>query len=277
MRLSTARLSLAAVAVALLLAACTVEIVELPPIPDDIVDTTDDDLVISGEYNLRPGRSVTVQVNVRTALDLVVIELNQDIDLEVQVNTDSTVRRTIASSSSREFFAAGDAGLGMSAAGASTLDTQAINVPWACEGSCVALRAASHNRLFARITNTSGTEMDITLRAFGSALRDTTEPENDSATGAPSLSSGGDEQGAIETIGDIDHYRVLADGEVLFVANHPALDLVLRARDVTGEVFGPYRDGDTFVVMAGDILWVESNLNRAAAAGASRYAISHNP
>lgn len=279
MKRHTLFLSLATAA-ALVLSACTITVEPGPPpprSPDDDKTAANDEMSPVASYDLAAGEDILVRLIVDTNRELVFIELDSEIDLAVQANNGTSQRTTLASSSSSAFFAPGATGLGASGLTQGNLSPQALNTLVNCGGSCVALRAAAHDQLFALITNTSGSRQTVDLYAFGRAVQDTTENTNNSSTNPPVVASGADEQGAIETLGDIDYWRVASNGTIRFVAAHPELDLVLRARDFTGEVFGPYRDGDTFAVFANDILWVESNNGRAAAAGSSNYAISHTP
>ncbi len=189
--------------------------------------------VTSGKFelvvaNLQPGEVRRYQLIVSDAVAssgaALIVELNQNVNLEL-LNTDLNL---YASSSSNTYFARGNRGLSSSR---NSISPQGISVMQGCEGACI-WRDAEAGRSYLRITNPTSTVVTFSLFAYVQNFNDTGEPGNNSANGAVNLTDF--DQGAIETLGDEDYYRVAVAGRVQFTA--PAASSAIQSRlraDVT--------------------------------------------
>lgn len=232
--------------------------------------TTDRDATVFAS-NLAPGEEQVLGIDVSSATasagDALIIELDASLDLSVYDED----RSPYASSSSSDFFAAE-----LDAVSSSALETQAIGVARACRGSCV-IRDAEAGTSFVRITNSGSSTANYTLYAYVDDYDDTGEPANDDEATAVDLNDF--DQGAIETLGDEDYYRVAAAGEVSFNAPAASSEIAARLRAEITEADGtpivtlePGQSEDR--LFAGDIIrvYVEGG-ERAGAAAVSRYVL----
>ncbi|MFA5550572.1 MAG: hypothetical protein WDA03_03045 [Trueperaceae bacterium] len=271
MKRHTLFLSLATVA-ALVLSACTITVEPGGPPPervDDTVTAANNPNIAVGSYSIPAGSSRLIRIEIATGQPLVYIELNRDLRLEVL----NASRTRIASSSSASFFGAGSAGL-TAVDGASLLEPQGITTNVTCDGSCVILRRGSHTHVFARITNNSGSSVNVNLFAFGDVLMDDTEPQNDARNTAPTLNVNAITSGAIETLGDQDWWVANANAFMIFDAPNTALGLTLYVFNGNVQEEGPITNGQTFDVFAGEHVLVVSEADRAGPSGTSTYFIS---
>ncbi len=241
--------------------------------PDATVRTGADPMVSVATFNLAPGENVLVQVNIApvTGRQLLYIELGANVDLEVG----DASRALLASSSSPEYFARGRAGL----RGAS-IEPQRIQLDVQCRGSCVILEPRGSNTFYALIRNTSGARQTVPLFAYMEFYSDEFEPMNNSIDGAAPLPVGVDlaESGAIETLGDVDYWRVTSSGRVLFASPETNIGIQAELLSSSGtSLGGPYGAGSEFDVTVGQIIVVRSSLDRAAAPADSAYQLTSAP
>lgn len=235
--------------------------------------TTDRDATVFTS-NLAPGEEQVLGINVSSATvsagDALIIELDASLDLSVYDED----RSPYASSSSPDYFAAG-----LEAVSSSALDSQGIGVARACRGSCV-IRDAEAGTNFVRITNSGGSSVTYTLYAYVADYDDTGEPANDDEATAVDLNDF--DQGAIETLGDEDYYRLAGSGQVSFSAPSASAEIAngLRAQilDEGGKELAILEPGqvsdDRLALRSGDIIrvYVEGG-ERAGAAAVSRYVL----
>lgn len=199
------RLALAAAIVPLFVAACSVEVddgnggptartITDVPIGDEYQDLTPISRTIPG------GGSASFQFDTSTADGEAIFFVLSEGDLYVE-NSDLNV---IASSSVPEFFAAGTEGI--IPVGVTEQALGAVNT--SCIGACVILDTSqAPSRVWATIENPFGTAIDAELYVFSQRFDDVSEPQNDLRSGADLLIEGG-MRGALESIGDVDHFEV---------------------------------------------------------------------
>ena len=230
-----------------------------------------DAVVLSGA--LAPGASQVLAIDLSAELaatgEALVIELGQNLRLAVHDEN----RLPYASSTSPAFFAAGlDA---FSALGPSELGAQGIGVARACRGACV-IREAAPGTSYVRVSNPANTAQAFTLYAYVGGFDDGGEDANDARDTAVALE--GSDQGAIETIGDQDYYRVSQAGALGF-ASGSALELRAEVSQADGALLATLRPGESYArAFPGDVVRVyEDGDDRAGAASASRYALELTP
>lgn len=268
------------VGAALFLSACDITVRPAPPPPDPnesvTVGTSPGSAVTS--KTLASGASwlyqVTVPSAVRSSSDVVYLELNQNLDMRVR----GAGRNMLYSSSSDQYFGRGVAGIATAAiTGMSDLDAQAINVATECRGSCVIFQPGDQNTYFLEVTNPRSSSVTYDLFAFGDDFQDEFEPRNNSRADAAVLSVGPtfSDNGALETIGDVDFWYMNANGSVAFEAAESALGIRAELQTSGGSLIGTYQRGDTINVNAGQYLRIYSSTDRAAAAGVSVYYLSN--
>src|SRR5690606_24381936 len=107
---------------------------------------------------------------------------------------------------------------------------------------------------------------------------DTTEPQNDGRNSAPVLSN--TDEGAIETIGDTDLWKMAYSGTVAFDTATPGITLEAEIVDSSGAPVpnsgGPYFGGSSFTVFAGEFVRVWArDANQAAVAARSMYFLDY--
>lgn len=267
-----------AMALVTLVSACTI-IVE-PPVrqPDATRNANDDRDVPVHTFSLNAGSSYLVRIDLDglspSALPHLVVEISRDFDLEIYRPN----RTRIASSRSGRFFGVGGTGLapaGVEPSGG-PLQQQAILDNWACGGACVVLdrQVDTHSHFYALITNTSGATSSVDLYAFVTTPSDSTEGQNGGmSTVATINTAGGVDQGAIETLGDVDWWRVIGNGWIQFDANDPAIDIRidLYAANGTTRLVTGIAPGNPFEVFNNEFLVVSSISNRAGAPATSTY------
>ena len=197
--------------------------------------------------------------------DLVVVELSANLRLELTTVTGATV---LGVSTGPEFFGANE----VTTAG---LDPAAIGVtPAACRGSCIVLPAANDNYYFQVSGATLLTPYDVFV--YGSDYLDLGEPGNDGQAGAATYFLGEEDEGAIETMDDVDWWLVAGLdplGEPMEFVATGELDLELYVVTLEGES-EPYPSGTVVALQPGDLLRVESAEGRAARGTPSLYYFS---
>lgn len=300
MKTLKATMFLLAIGFVLVLGGCSGTI--LVPVPGRTVPT-----LSSGEnyvadldpltLRVLPGATRTLHFDLTTANANGVYFVIDEGDLRVRTPGFSTY----ASSSTGYFFASGEDGILPALVGSSDLAPQALpTTRTSCLGPCVILdeaQVAGLPNAFVQIANPFTVEITVDLWVFSQALDDSTEPGNDTLTGAEALPSGSS-LGAIETLGDADFYEALADGSVTVYApltsgapaenfltieaelfNHAGISvdggLVGGANPVTIAPDGSH----TFTnVFSGDFVRVHAvDDDRAAAAQYSRYEVQLTP
>ncbi|MFA5550571.1 MAG: hypothetical protein WDA03_03040 [Trueperaceae bacterium] len=197
--------------------------------------------------------------------DLIVVELNANLRLELTTLTGATV---LGVSNGPEFF-------GATEVTTSGVEPAAIGVtPVACRGSCIVLPAADDTYYFQVSGATLPTQYDVFV--YGSDYLDLGEPGNDSQAGAATYFLGEEDEGAIETMGDVDWWLVAGLdplGEPMEFVATGELDLELYVVTLAGES-EPYPSGTVVALQPGDLLRVESAEDRAARGTASLYYFS---
>ena len=210
---------------------------------------------------------VSIPATVRSR-DVVYFELDRNLGLQLRTSSNLSA---IASSSSPNMFAGGGT-LAFADAGPNgdAVDTQAVTANRACRGSCI-IAPAQSNSLFLRVHG-GGASTNFTLFVYGFDLLDGTEPANNNRATAPDLVNS--DSGAIETIGDVDMWRVNAVGRVAFdtVSGGPNLQAVvldIGGNPIPGLV---YTRGSRFCAYPGETIRVTaSNSSQAAASARSSY------
>ncbi len=195
---------------------------------------------------------------------LLQVELNRDVALEV-VPLNGGDRLL---SASRAFFSRAAGFSRVDGAGAMSPTT--VTPGPLCGGSCVVVPSPGSSYLI-RITNgpSSG---NVQLYAFGRGYEDQNEPANNSQGGAPGLPVFGSDQGAIETVGDVDYWEVQANGFVYFTSGDFAAEAHLLPLAGSPILIG----SDGLFALAGEIVRVRAtNADRAAVAGLSVYTLEH--
>lgn len=261
--------------VGLVLSACKIVVTPIPPPQVDATVTATDPgtkppALWSGSVS---GDGVLIRVNVPASVqngyDLLYVELDSDVDLEVRGPSYANV---IARSENRSYFAQGLSAL---SAEGTEVSGQAIDLLVPCRGSCVILPANQAGTLFVHVEG-GGT---VSLYAYGDFSQDTTEPDNSAINSAPAFdpTAAAGEQGAIETLGDVDYWRVTASGitSMLTAAGDP-VGLRIEIVDPTGARVaggGPFAPGTSFQVFANDYLRIYSSQGRAGASATSQYTL----
>lgn len=251
MKRFTLHLSLFAV-LTLLLAAC--------------VTAGEDPLAPVGTYRLAPGEHVDVPITADTDLPLLYIELDKDIELVV---SDSSMA-TLAVARSASYFAR-DFGIMT----ASLIEPQIV-VPSNCRGSCVILDQGTSSVYWATITNDTGASVNVSLYAFGDHHADEYEPRNDTiGQNTPVFDVFDYESGAIETLGDVDYWRVVGSGKFSFTVPNQEISLVVTVVNsdyTTAPGGGPYTSGAEIFAEAGEFLEVRAEFyDRAGVSANSAY------
>ena len=268
--MKVSRLAALILLVALPLAACNITIGPGTKPFDDALDarSTLDPFVAAAQGTLSGHETIDYRVNVSGtgSSDLLYVELDRDLDLSVYRSSGTA----FASSISADSFASGLSGLGVQSA-TSDLGPQAIGVNVACRGSCVIARATTDS-IFVRVTNPGSSRRNFSLFVYGDAYADTNEPANDTIGGAALVTSS--EGGAIETIGDVDYFRMGASGTVRFTTGTGVLGIRAYVT-ATGQTL---TDGQSYSALSGDIVRVEvPGASRAAASAVSNYSLSYLP
>ncbi len=230
----------------------------------EVVSPTDPDTSVKSG-RLASGDTQLLAIDVSNAQaaagQAIFFELDRNIDLSV-FNADRSI---YASSNSPAFFAAGSGGLG-----AAVLTTEAISINQVCRGACV-IRDVSAGTYYLRIRNQSNAAVDYKLFVYVEDYKDQGEPGNGNETTAISLSDV--DLGAIESIGDVDFYKVTRGGTLEFRSNSVLeLRAEVRGEDGTTVTLSP---GDRYArLIAGDVIRVfELTGTRAAASAASSYTL----
>lgn len=268
------RFAIATLAVALVLGACSVTVF-IGALVDETVDAT----VYTGDVLTAAsiadadtlGRSQEKVYRVRlgsTAYDATYIYLDADLELYVY----DSEGRLYATSTSRDFFASGSAGLASTSA--ATLEPADVAVDLACPGSCVILPTSFDDPLFLRVVNDGSSDASFNL---WTVLRDF--EDSGEATGSPvpipTAASGDFATGALETLGDVDVF-VAQDSGVLFFDGVPDSGIVYEARinpRDPGQAPIYLSSGESELILSGEEVrvYAVNASDRAAASGFSKY------
>lgn len=209
---------------------------------------------------------VTIPATVRSR-DVVYFEIDRNIGL--QLRTSSNLSAIASSSSSNMFAGGGTLAFSSGDVEGDAVGPQAITPSKACRGSCI-IAPANANSLFLRVHG-GATATNFTLFVYGSSFMDPTEPANNTRGAVP---LDGDDSGAIETIGDVDMFRVPTVGRVRFdtAGGGPALQAVIL--DIGGNPIPGlvYSSGANFCAYDGETIRVSAiNSSQAAASARSSY------
>ncbi len=221
--------------------------------------------------SLPPGGALFLDMSVPPIvrnMPAVYFELSADLRLELRNAANTSV---LASSSSSEFFAEGDAGLLREGAEEPAVRAEGISTTVSCRGSCVIFEAGA-GAYVGLIVNEGSTTVPFDVYLYGDDLVDQGENANDSIGTAPQLQS--PDAGAIETIGDVDHFRVPSSVSVSFDPG-PGIALQLEVVNASGVTqIGPISGGNV-LVLGGEYLRVRAQDSSMAAASArSSYYLS---
>lgn len=247
----------------------------LPPDPDcgeptsvAISAGTDPD---SPRYatTLAPGEALFLDMSIPggvLSMPVVYFEIDEDLSLQLRNAANTSV---IASSNSSDLFFAG--GGSLQAAAAADLEPQGIAASLACRGSCV-IFPASASAYVGLIVNEGAAPASLNVYLYGEDLMDTGEPGNDSRATAPTL--GDNDAGAIETLGDVDHYWI-EEGGIIDFATVAGIPIVAHVLDAAGQVVdgaagGPFYSGDSLLVFSGEYIRVRAEDHGGVAAAAQR-------
>lgn len=132
---------------------------------------------------------------------------------------------------------------------ANGLETQAIEIGFACRGPCIIVNKGD-GTVFLRVATSSNLPVEYTLYAYSDPYRDSTEPANNDCGGIPGTSVGtaaivvtpDGYVGAIETIEDVDCFTsevAVSNVSLETVAANDAVQIVAKIYDVeSGQLYG---------------------------------------
>ncbi|MFN2321490.1 MAG: hypothetical protein ABR510_00835 [Trueperaceae bacterium] len=264
-------------ALALVLASCQVTITDgrtptWPPVFNATLEaqaTFDPSAQESGTLASGATRYFDLEVDVQR--DLLYAEVQGSSGLRVSLYTSGGTR--LAVSESATYFGASVSAL---ASSADAVAGSSISVAFQCLGPCAAVTSASDSYVVA-VTNTSNSSRDFEVFAYTFNETDTNEP-NDAVASPTLLSGAGNYAGAIEVLGDVDHFEYDATaGGSFFVVFQPfdlALGLELEILDcaeckVLDGTSGFLVEG----LVDGDLLRVRSATGRAGPNATSGYSL----
>lgn len=268
-------LALVAISLVALLAACEVNVYTPPPFDEEVNADTWTDATLAGApptdtVTLAPGESFRYKVVLPSVgLEAVYYMLDTELDLTLLDRFNDPV----ASSASTDFFMRDT--LALSAADAELAPAD-VTAQLSCLGSCVIeRRSGSGSPRYVRIHNPTGSTVTTAFYALQRDFEDTNEST------APAPLGTGTTDGALETLGDVDRYEVVQDGDVELVFGTLAagLDYRLRIYSAGGTLIDTLFEGDPPVaVFVGEEIRVDATNGdeRAGASGKSRYQIALN-
>ncbi|MCA9838648.1 MAG: PKD domain-containing protein [Trueperaceae bacterium] len=247
-------------------ASASEQVTVLDPLPADetltITGDGDPNSPIKTEVTLAGGASRVFQIDVPSgSKEALVVELNQPLQLGLYKN--DGFKSLFATSSSADFFAAGESGLSKS------LESQSISILVTCRGSCVYQSAVGVTRAFAKVTNQNASQVTFNLFAYVDDFGDKDEPENDAAANAFAIDSSN--SGALETINDVDFYRVTTAGLLKLTAAQTVVSPRAQILDASNNLIATLEPEGTQAVEVGMIVKVFSGNSRAAASSVSQY------
>ncbi len=282
----TARVAVATVLVALVLAACQITITPiLPDEPDLVVEAQGltDDPVDLGSLRVPAGAERWVEVNYRSAsgADLMYFEIaGSGVEGNVRVELRNSIGQLIVASSSSELFATNVARLDAAVfeLRSAEVEPRSISTAYRCIGPCVA-QAYRTGRFYAKLVNTSSVERNVTVYAYGLEATDENEPNDTASQATPVVieRDGDGAVGAIERVDDLDYFRFecapgFGSALRLELVSDFRGDIVLRAGGST------YRPGDVSAPLPCDsVVHVRTEDSTAGPSDASRYALLAEP
>lgn len=266
---------LGAIAAALVLTGCTIT-VSLPfPPTDDVTSVTagvSESASSVGSFSFSSGQTRWFEVNLTDSAqnaEALFFELGTEASVELTLY--SAGGSALASTTQANAFFAGTSGLSSVAGATPPMVPTSVTAADVCEGACV-IRDASSSTFYARIRNTGGNR-NITLYAYARNYYDGEETANDAEANAVPLGYGFD-TGAIESLGDVDYWEMLNNGDLYFseVSGAPEIE---RRVFVIGDPNSPYTEADSpITVFAGEIVAVyEAGDDAAGPAGFSGYSL----
>lgn len=212
---------------------------------------------------------------------LFVIELDQDLTLEITNRSASNVY--LYSEGPDAFFepAAPEPEPEVASSSERLSSTQYNFVPTECRGSCI-VRFARGENVFFQVSGAEAT-VDYQIYLFASDYVDAGENRNNRQETAAPLILRTDAAGAIETVGDVDFWRVEVatqheseQGSFIFHAPNDLIDLRLYVFENGEPIDGYFTDGDVVNVSRGQLLAVRSGNGGAARGQASYYSFEPN-
>jgi hypothetical protein len=220
---------------------------------------------------LAPGATRYYDLDVDVQRDLVYAEVAGSSDLRVTIFTSGGTR--LAVSESPDYFGASLNAIGASAA---DLGASSISVEFQCLGPCAAVPSAASSYVVA-VTNTGNSSRSFEVFAYTFNETDENEP-NDAVGSATLLNGAGNYRGAIEVLGDVDHFEYNATaGGSFFVVFQPfdmALGLELEILDCEEcEILDGSTGFQVEGLLDGDILRVRSAAGRAGPSASSGYSL----
>lgn len=254
----------------LVLAACSPGGGE-PQLPErtELAPTEDDSASYSGNVNLG-GTDYFYVDGSGIEGELIVVELDAELRLELTSITGETVS---AVSTGPDYFARQE--VPVSNAEEEDVGPTAIGVdPAPCRGSCIVLPAGNDTYYF----QVSGALLPTPYSVFvyGAPHVDTNEGNNEDAIMAPPYFLGEEDGGALETIGDVDWWIVGSSGSAsepveFFAPGNVGAEVTIVNIDAES---GPFPSGTVLDLAPGDVLRVESALERAARGAGGYYYFS---
>lgn len=263
-----------------LLAACTIT-VQLPfPVTPTPVNANNPSGNASSvaSFQLSPGASAYYEIDIsstqQTSYDVLQVELDQNLNLTLYGPSGNT----ISSSSSPDYFASSTLGLSSLGLAATTPSPQAITVNRTCSGSCI-IQSLGSKTYYVRVENQTSSSATINLYAFVRYYDDSTEPGNNSRSGATYLQFGSSgDSGALETLGDQDYWQMATNGTFYFDASSATTTNIQPRADLytsSGTFIMTLQPGDNTTVSTGDLVRVYAlNNNRAGVSSASAYYVT---
>ncbi len=252
---------------ALLLSACAVTITFVVD-PDQTVSANTNPNAPVDSATLAAGQRIFYEVNIATSGQALYLEADANLSMKVY-NANSS---EFASSSSPSFFASG-----FTAASLDVVDLAPQQSPVervACRGSCV-IRDNNVSTVFVSLQNKNVSSVAYNFYAFTEDYDDVNEFANDSQAGAVLFGvSVSNESGAIESLGDVDYFEVEISGTLNF-DHSSAVNIVADVIDgSSGQVLTTLNAGNSYAVLAGDLIRVYANDNRAGSSSASFYSLN---
>ncbi len=262
-------------ALALVLAACQITVTPGPVWPPTFADTIEAqptyEPTVQVVGTLSSGATRYFALDVEAVRDLVYAEVQGSSGLRVSLYSSGGTR--LAVSESATYFGGSLAAL--SSAG-TDLAGSSIAVTFPCLGPCVAVPSTAASYVVA-VTNTSGSSRSFDLFAYTFDETDENEP-NDAVASPTPLNGAGSYEGAIEVLGDVDHFRYnVTAGGSFFVVFQPFDQLLGLELEILDCAECEVLDGtDGFRVeglVDGDILRVRSAAGRAGPSATSGYSL----
>lgn len=225
----------------------------------------------SSTHSLAPGATATYTVSVpsdQLGPRTVHFELDKNLNMVVYESNGSEY----AGTSSPDYFATGSLALSSVSGSGSSLSPQAIQPGAACKGSCI-IHAADATSFDVEITNQTSSTVSFNFDAYTAPYKDSNEPGNDQLSTGTNLYSSSQLDGALETINDIDYFRVHDSGSLTFSGclynGTPIIDLRAYVYTSGGSPVATLSPGSSASVIPGDYALVASMSGNFAAPASS--------